>query len=79
MFSGTDPHDLLLRAAQPLKFTVYFGLPAAPRMSNGAIWEEYLPAYYGFVYRVLMAHKAKSVCTNDAINTLFPHIHAQYL
>ena len=59
MFSGIDPHEVLLRAAQPLGITVYFGLPAAPRQANGDIWQEYLPAYYGFVQRVLMSHNVK--------------------
>ena len=58
-FAGVDPHALLLQAAKPLNFTVFFGLPAAPKTPGGAFIKGYMSAYYGFVQRVLTAHKMK--------------------
>ena len=59
MFSGTDPHNLLLQVAQRQQMSVYFGLPAVPRLPSGNIWWDYVPQYIGFVYRVLMVHELK--------------------
>ena len=59
MFSGVDPHDILLQSAQARNMSVFFGLPAVPRLPSGAIYEAYLTAYYGFVYRIWASHGKK--------------------
>ncbi|XP_012936102.1 uncharacterized protein LOC106011351 [Aplysia californica] len=54
-FAGTDPHQLLLQSAANLSVSVFFSLPGAPV----GFEEQLMPAYYAWLERVLLEHKAR--------------------
>ncbi|KAL8611492.1 hypothetical protein ACOMHN_014547 [Nucella lapillus] len=71
-YAGTDPHSLLLTAAGHRNMSVYFGLPAAPRVwgqpqgfsrpdnsPENPVDSTLLEAYYAWVHRVLTEHQAR--------------------
>ena len=65
MFSGVDPHALLLDVAQKKNLTVYFSLPSAPlypgQRADGFLnfIGPLMPVYYNFVNRVLLDHQKR--------------------
>ncbi|XP_045196918.2 uncharacterized protein LOC123551787 [Mercenaria mercenaria] len=68
IFSGIDPHELLLTTASEQNMSVYFSLPLPPiwyknsHVSNTS----HLPAYYEFVRRVLVDHKKRYSFSNSS-------------
>ncbi|XP_045206607.2 uncharacterized protein LOC123558822 [Mercenaria mercenaria] len=68
IFSGIDPHELLLTTAAEHNMSVYFGLPLPPTLyKNGHVLNtSHMPAYYEFVRRILVDHRTRYSHSNSS-------------
>ena len=60
LFTGVDPHVILLQAATNKSMDVYLGLPRAPARKPGQVLAQYTQAYLEFVRRFLVDQAFRS-------------------
>ncbi|CAC5369975.1 unnamed protein product [Mytilus coruscus] len=58
VFSGGDPHEVLLKSAASRNFSVLLGLPAKPQKTSISVLN-LIPAYLAWTERVLEDHKTR--------------------
>ena len=66
--SDVDPHEVLIKSAMKLNYTVFFGLPKVPRSWGSSFDGDLMPAYYELVRRILNEHKIRYININQTLD-----------